>query len=164
MAGFNCPYCGEGKMVLETAPDHVTQLGGVPVEVEDAQVSRCTQCGQTTVSAREIKRWRRLQQEQLQARGQIPTPEEVKRTRELLGLSVSDFASLLAVTRQTVHAWERPDAGGMQLGPAALLVSLLVGEVDGKSGSVYAQLLRTAIDRGQMRRATVSGLTRTSSS
>lgn len=149
MAGFKCPYCGAGEMVLECSPDHVSHIGGVPVTVPDAQVSKCTSCGRTTVSAKELKRWRRIQQAQLQTAGHVPSPEEVRRIRESFGLSVSEFACLLAVTRQTVHAWERRGAEGMQLGPAAILLRLLAKEVAGKATDVYAHLLSEAAERGQ---------------
>src|SRR5262249_41372856 len=91
----------------------------------------------------------KLQQEQLQAAGEIPTPEEVRRIRTALGLSVSDFAKVLAVTRQTIHAWERTGLNALQLSPAALLLGLLAEEIAGRGNGVFRFLLRKAAARGQ---------------
>jgi len=117
MTGFKCPCCGAGDMIVEVLADHVTKLGGIPVRVKDAQIARCNHCGETSVSAGELARWEQLQKAQMQDKLQVPSPREVKSVRESFGLTVSDFAALLGVTRQTVYAWERADTGGMQLGP-----------------------------------------------
>ncbi len=135
-------------MVVEVVADHRTKLGGVPVRVKDARIAKCNHCGETSVSAKELERWERLQQEQLQQGRQIPSPAEVRRIREWVGFSVADFAALLGVTRQTVYAWEREDTGGMQLGPAALMVKLLAEENAGRISGVTAHLVAAAQDRG----------------
>lgn len=107
MADFTCSACGKGNMELKTIPEHATALGGVPFVARDAQVYECSHCGAWTATGKELKRWRAQQQIELQAKGAVPSGADVRRVREAFGLSVSDFASLLAVTRQTVHAWER---------------------------------------------------------
>lgn len=59
---FPCPTCGKGRMALEIIPSYSTRLGGIALIVEDARVSKCSSCGETSVSATELKRWRVLQQ------------------------------------------------------------------------------------------------------
>ncbi|MHC4698803.1 MAG: type II TA system antitoxin MqsA family protein [Planctomycetota bacterium] len=148
MTAFKCPTCGIGEMVVEVVADHRTKLGGVPVQIKDARIAKCNHCDETSVSAKELERWERLQQEQLQQRRQVPSPAEVRRIRESLGFSVADLAALVGVTRQTVYAWERVDTGGMQLGPAALVVKLLGEERAGRIPGVTGYLVSAAQDRG----------------
>lgn len=148
MTGFKCPCCGIGEMVVEVVPDHRTKLGGVPVQVKDARIAKCNHCDETSVSAKELERWERAQQEQLQEGRQVPSPAEVRQIREALGFSVADFAALVGVTRQTVYAWERVDTGGMQLGPAALVIKLLAEENAGRIPGVRSYLVSAAQGRG----------------
>jgi DNA-binding transcriptional regulator YiaG len=136
-------------MIREVIPNYKTKMGGIPIEVPNAEISRCSNCGETSVSAKELKRWELIQKEQLRSTGQIPSPEEVTEIRTLLGLSISDFAKLLGVTRQTIHAWERPELAALQLGPAALLLKLLIDEKAGKTKGVFDYLLKQAAARGQ---------------
>ena len=148
MADFTCSACGKGNMELKTIPEHATALGGVPFVARDAQVYECSHCGAWTATGKELKRWRAQQQIELQAKGAVPSGADVRRVREAFGLSVSDFASLLAVTRQTVHAWERADGRGMQLGPAALLVKALESELAQQATTLYEVLTAAALSRG----------------
>lgn len=119
-------------------------MGGVPVEVTDAKISKCNSCGETSVNAKELKRWDRLRSE-----GNVPTPAEVKRIRESQDLSVSDFARLVGVTRQTIYAWEREDVAALQLSPASLLVGLMADELNGNINGVIQHLVDKAATRGQ---------------
>ena len=148
MTNFKCPCCGIGEMIVEVVRDHHTKIGGVPVQIKDARIAKCSECDETSVSAKELERWERVQLEQLQEGRQVPSPPEVRGIREALGFSVADFAALLGVTRQTVYAWERVDTGGMQLGPAALVVKLLAEESAGRIPGVIAYLVSAAQDRG----------------
>ncbi|MHC4442686.1 MAG: type II TA system antitoxin MqsA family protein [Planctomycetota bacterium] len=153
MSEFTCPYCGKGKMSLEVVPKHITRLKGVPVVVENARISKCPECSETSVNAKELKRWHAIQQAQLQAKEQVPSASEVKRIRNALGLSISDFATILGVTRQTVHAWEHSETGGMQLGPAAILINILNEEIAGRVKGVYELIISASQNRGQMIRS-----------
>lgn len=150
MTAFKCPCCGVGEMVVKAVPEHHTRLGGVPVQVKDAQIAKCNHCNETSVSANELHRWENVQQEQLREDRQIPSPVEVRKIRQWLGSSVADFAALLGVSRQTVYAWERDDTGGMKLGPAALVVKLLAEEKARRISGVTAYLVLAAQSRGQI--------------
>ena len=74
--------------------------------------------------------------------------EQIKTIRESLGLGVSDFAFLLGVTRQTVHAWEHSN-GGVQLGPTALLLGLLAVTLAEGETRVVDYLVTAVQQRGQ---------------
>lgn len=149
MDKFACPTCGKGRMILETISSYSTKLGGIQVVVDDAKVSKCSVCGEISVSARELKRWRALQRNQLTEGAHVPRATDVRLIREKIGLSISSFASLLGVTRQTVHAWERPEGTKLPLGPAALLLKLIDKELrEGISGCLDS-LQNLASGRGQ---------------
>ena len=69
--GFECPDCGEGRMASRVIPEHSTMLGGMPLIVKKAEVYECDHCGGTTVMAKELRRWRAIQNRQMAAE----TPE-----------------------------------------------------------------------------------------
>src|SRR5689334_21516133 len=125
MQTMKCPACGRESMSREIVPNYQAKVGGLVVQVPQAELLKCSSCGEVVVGAEEMKRWQRIQQDRLRAEGHIPLPREVKEVREFFGLSVADFALLLGLTRQTIHAWEREAVGALQLGPAALLLGLL---------------------------------------
>ena len=147
MAEFRCPQCAQGTMRTDTVLRHSTRLNGVPICVENASIERCDVCGETSVTATELKRWEAIRDDQLRSAGQTPSQREVRMIRESLRMSVSDFASLLGVTRQTVAGWEHPDTGGIKLGPAALLVQILGAEKAGRISTVRDYLLKAAQSR-----------------
>ncbi len=62
---FKCPTCGIGQMTTEIIPDHHTKLNNIPIHIKDARISRCDHCHETSLHARELKRWEKIQQEQL---------------------------------------------------------------------------------------------------
>ncbi len=149
MSDFKCPECGKGRMVPEVIRTHETRLGGLPFVIENAHIARCTHCAEVSVSGEELGRWRQVQRDQLASSSQIPRPRDVKRIRQMIGLSVAGLATLIGVTRQTVHAWERDDLGGVQLGPGALLLKLLSDELETRHRFCLNALVRAAVSRGQ---------------
>jgi len=148
MQATKCPACGNQTLARRIVSNYKTKLGGLPVHVEHAEISECSSCGETVVNAEEVKRWQKLQQDQLRSTGQIPSSTDVKKIRKHFGFSVSDFAALFGITRQTIHAWERPELGALQLGPASLLLGLLQEEMLGNVQGVLAYLLEKAHARG----------------
>lgn len=75
--GFLCPVCGKGRMRTGLGASE-RQLGGKPVHVEDAKIETCDHCGETSVSAVELKRWEGLQREQELARRVKVLEEQMK--------------------------------------------------------------------------------------
>ena len=127
---FLCPSCGNGTMSLETIPEYPARLSDFPFVVTNAQVFRCSSCGDFSINATELKRWRILQRQQL-----------IRQVREELDLSSADLASLLGVTRQAVHNWEH---GRRQGGPALLLVRMLAEELAGNVQGCFSTLCNAA--------------------
>ena len=148
MVGMKCPYCDEGKVSFTVVPEYATQLGGVPFTVRNARIGQCDSCERKVFDAKEVRRWENDLREELQARGTLVRAEQIRTIRESLGLRVSDFAFLLGVTRQTVHAWEQSN-GGVQLGPTALLLGLLAETLPEGETRVVDYLVKAARQRGQ---------------
>lgn len=145
-----CPQCGESTLESVVVPDLQTRFEGVLIKVPDAKISRCSNCGKESYSARELKRWREIKNDLLESLHQLPTGGDIKRIRGGFDLSVSEFADLICVTRQTVHLWERNEDAQMKFGPAAILIHLLDTELKGDIDQVFAQLLSFAQQRGQL--------------
>jgi putative zinc finger/helix-turn-helix YgiT family protein len=149
MTNPQCPNCEGGKLVKSLVPRYQARLGGIPFEIENARLWRCDSCDEIVVTAEDLKDWRKAQRAYLQLKGGVPSGDRVRRLRERLKLSAADLAALLAVTRQTVHAWEREGLQALQIGPAALLLLLLELETKGQANGVLAALITNAHRRGQ---------------
>lgn len=150
MARMKCPACGKSALETIVEPKLEKLFEGVSIEIKDARISRCPVCKEETYSASELRRWREIKQELLKSRGQLPAGTDVEQVRKRHELSVADLASLLGVTRQTVHAWERTQDAAMKFGPAAILILLLMQELNGRIANVFATLLSFAKKRGQL--------------
>jgi putative zinc finger/helix-turn-helix YgiT family protein len=149
MAKVKCPNCGKGEMRVESIQKFETKLRGIPFVVKDAKIAQCDTCGEQVYDAKEIKRWEEVLKKKLQAQDLLITPYEVKKLREAMGLSVADFASIFGVTRQTVYGWESEKTSGVQLGPASLLLGLLVEEQNRSLTGICDFLFASARNRGQ---------------
>jgi len=150
MASPKCPYCEDGQLVKKTVEAYSTRLGGIPFVVKDARIAQCDSCGGEVFAAKERKRWEADLQAHLREGALLVTSAEIRRLREGLGFGVSDFAKLCAVTRQTVHAWEAEDCRNLQLSPAALLLGLLLRELDAGQNDLCRSLVESARQRKQM--------------
>src|SRR5712692_10976431 len=62
------------------------------------------------------------------------SPQELWPSRTI---ALSDFAKLLGVTRQTIHAWEWTDLAALQLGPPALLNAAMSAAILGDDFSAW---------------------------
>lgn len=130
-------------------PNHVVKLRGIPAIIPHARIGKCANCERIQVPAAELRRWEGIQRESLLQSRQIPSHADIRSLRETLQLSVANFASLLGVTRQTAHSWERTDTPGLQVSPTTLLLGLLKTEVTGAFPGVLAALRLAAQKRGQ---------------
>ena len=147
---MKCPTGGKAALETIVEPTRERLFEGVSIVIEDARISRCPECGEETYSAGELKRWRSIKEELLVSRGQLPRGTDVQQVRIRHKLSVANLASLLGVTRQTVHGWERTEDAPMRFGPASILILLLIQELNGTIGRVFGTLLSFAKKRGQL--------------
>ncbi len=156
MAKMSCQKCKKGMFEMTVLPKFQTKLKGIPFVVEDAKVLQCPNCGEKVYDAKEMERWEQVLKSHLQSTGLLITPEQVKELRDVAGLSVADLACLLGVTRQTVYGWESKSSGGVQFGPASLLLGILHDEVvNGNSVGVLNLLVNAVSQRGQRIKAKV---------
>lgn len=149
MAKVKCPSCGKGEMRIESIPEFETKLRGIPFVVKDAKIAKCDNCGEQLYNAKEVKRWEEILKMQLKAQGLLISPQEIRSLREVMGLSVANFATIFGVTRQTVYGWESDESSGVQLGPASLLLGLLTEEQSGSLTGICDFLVVSANNRGQ---------------
>lgn len=149
MAINNCPYCGKGRIEKKSIKNYEAQIGGVAFIVPEAEIRECGACHRKVYDSKELARWKGILQKQLQEKGNLIDPIQVQKLREKIGMSVADFAKLFGVTRQTVYAWEHEESGGVQLGPASLLLSLMVANINDKTNGVCDFLSAAAKERGQ---------------
>lgn len=149
MPNITCPTCGDAKMETKEIRQFETEFEGITIHVPNARVSECPSCGEKLYSAKELNRWKEIKQATLAKSGALPNGNDVKEVREHLGLTASQFADLVAVTRQTVHSWERESDQPMKLGPAALIVKLLKQAQCGQAVNVAADLVELATMRGK---------------
>ena len=159
---MKCPNCGKSELKLVVIPSYATRIQGVPVQIDNAELRNCQQCGEEVVSAKELKRWRDTQRQQMSASGWIPKPAEIRSVRKRIQLSQKDFAALLGVTRQTVSAWERENGVALQFGPTSLLLGMMKVHLDGQAVTVLSYLFSAANARGQIisRKESEAALTR----
>jgi YgiT-type zinc finger domain-containing protein len=157
MTKLKCPKCHKGDLVRNTIESFDTKLGGIPFTIHNAKAWQCAECGYVVATAKDLKNWRDAQRAYLQARGFVPGPDVVRKFRQSAGLSVADLATLLAVTRQTVHAWERDGLNALQAGPAAIILRLLVKEF---SYGAVSGLLKALAEEAQARGQAVPTLSR----
>lgn len=149
MATITCPACGKAKLEIKELHELKTEFEGVSITVPNAEFSECPACGENTYTAKELKRWAEIKQATLAETGALPNGNDVKEIRERMGLSVAQFADLIAVTRQTVHSWERALDQPMKLGPATLILNLLKQEQCGQSANIASCLTKLATMRGK---------------
>jgi putative zinc finger/helix-turn-helix YgiT family protein len=144
MAKVTCPACGKAKMESKLIPHLKTEFEGVSIEVKDAHLSECPACGERTYSGNELARWKKIKQTALADRNLLPAGADVKRLREAREMSVAQLASLLGVTRQTVHSWERAEDEYVKSGPAAILLVMLLEEIAVNADDVFRTIVRVA--------------------
>lgn len=134
---IGCDYCLNNEIDEVTLPEF-TYTGSAlgPFTVKNAVVSRCPQCGLMYYSRSESARWEVGKALELALRGSLEGPTEFRFMREVLDLTISELATMLAVDKSTVSRWE---SGKISPPPAAgkLLCLLFMDQVTGNLLSEY---------------------------
>ena len=60
-----CPMCGKNGMETLTIKEYHTKMGGVPIVVKNAKIEKCKYCEEQMYSAKEIRRWEKIKEEQI---------------------------------------------------------------------------------------------------
>lgn len=104
---MQCVHCrGELTSRQETRRSYSGLEG---VIVEGVQVRHCPECGEEEVSYSNVEQLHTQLALQLARKEAALTPREVRFLRTWLGLSGTDLARRMGVTKETVSRWERVD-------------------------------------------------------
>lgn len=125
MFDFLCEECGKGTIRRREVRHFATKVRGHQFVVPTAVVGVCDNCGAEAFDPQEVRRWNALFDKDLEQKGLLLGPQEVRTIRENLGLSIADFARLIGSTRQSLYNWEREDRKSPQNGLVDLLIRLI---------------------------------------
>jgi putative zinc finger/helix-turn-helix YgiT family protein len=106
MFGFRCQECHEGRVEATTVRDYPVAFEHVPFVVDEAVIGICSECGEEYIDGKEYRRWRSLFERAQEEAGDVLSAQEIRGLRKHLGMTMTDFAALLGVTRQSLSYWE----------------------------------------------------------
>lgn len=113
---MKCIQCGGSMTVRQETRRAYAGLDGVIVE--GVQVRHCPHCGEEEISYSNIEQLHAQLALQLAQKEAALTPKEIRFLRTYLGLSGTDLARRMGVTKETVSRWERVDKP-LPMGPMA---------------------------------------------
>lgn len=148
MYGFICENCKKGRVKATKVEGYETKVEGVPFRVNHAEVGICDNCGYKYFNAREVRRWREEFYRTQSSCGGFLKPSEIQSTRELLGLSIADFARLIGCSRQALYNWESEERVAPQSRMADLLIRILRQSYENGAVDAIEFLQRVAIQAG----------------
>lgn len=133
-----CDTCHEGLIVPRDIINYRAKVSGVELTIPIAHLRVCENCGAIYFPAKELRRWNDLLLELDPLR--TPTPEEIRKLRERLGMSVNEFATFLRSTRQSVYSWENSNNVIRPIRPIAILLSIVQASLDKGAIDIVALL------------------------
>lgn len=121
---MNCEECG-APITRERDAVRRYDMGGLPhVELHGVEAARCPACGLESVAIPRIAQLHRVLAHAFTTQRRMLAPIELRFLRKHIGLSTTEFAKRMGVSRETVSRWE---AGAQPMGNVAdRLVRLLV--------------------------------------
>lgn len=122
---YACPECEQGRVQARRILNYKTKIRGYPFVVDEALIGECDQCGARSFAPQETQRWEELFTNSLEARQAFLSPQEIKKLRKSLGLSMEDFARLIGTTRQSLSMWEKAERPSPPSRTADLLMKLV---------------------------------------
>jgi len=148
MYGFRCQECHKGTVRAETRKDYPVKIQRIPFVVPKATIGVCDNCGAEYFDGSELKRWRKVLEEQQERTGGLMSAAEIRELRERLGMNMSDFAALIGATRQSLYHWEKDDREAVQSRMVDLMLRLVREGVRAGSVDVVGVLHQAARDAG----------------
>ena len=103
---MKCINCGKNAMVSHRETRKLESLGLSNVVLKDAEVFRCTECGEEELVLPNIEELHRLIAKTVVEKSAKLIPEEIRFLRKYLGWSGLDFAHHFGVAPETVSRWE----------------------------------------------------------
>jgi len=120
-------HCDECQSVVTIEKNAVRRydLGGLPhIELHGVEVARCSACGIEDIGIPRIEQLHRVLATHFINQTRALAPVEIRFLRKHIGLSTTDFAKCMGVSRETVSRWE---TGNKPMGAQAdRLIRLLV--------------------------------------
>ena len=149
---MTCDECG-AKASVERHAVRRYELGGLPhVELHGVEVMHCDACGKSTVAIPRLAQLHRVLAHGFVTQARMLAPVEIRFLRKHVGLSGSDFAQRMGVTRETVSRWE---SGAQAMGAVAdRLLRLFVLTHEPSESYAVDDLLRDLTDAPAPQRLT----------
>lgn len=102
---MKCDECGAPVTVRQAVRRYI--IGGLPhVELHGVEVTHCTKCGMESVAIPRIGQLHRVLAEVFVKQPRMLAPVEIRFLRKHVGLSTSEFADMMGVSRETISRWE----------------------------------------------------------
>ena len=109
---MKCRECG-GSMTVEHDAVRRYDIGGLHnVVLHGVQVARCESCAEEDITIPRIGQLHRALADFYVRQPRLFAGDEIRFLRKHMGLSTSDFAQRMGVTRETVSRWENGTAMG----------------------------------------------------
>lgn len=103
---MKCDECGVSLKVDSHAVRRYT-IGGLPhVELHGVEVTHCDKCGNEGIAIPRIGQLHKVLAEMFVTQPRMLAPAEIRFLRKHVGLSTSEFADMMGVSRETVSRWE----------------------------------------------------------
>jgi putative zinc finger/helix-turn-helix YgiT family protein len=142
---MKCDECG-GPVTTERNAVRRYEIGGLPhVELHGVEVTTCGSCGNEEIGIPRIGELHRVLAQTFVTQHRMLAPVEIRFLRKHIGLSASDFAPMMGVSRETVSRWE---TGAKPIGAVAdRLLRLLVFTHQPTESYAVDDMLRELNDR-----------------
>lgn len=121
---MKCLLCG--GVMTERTETRRSYAGLEDVILEGVLVRHCPACGEEEIGYVNVEELHRQLALGLAAKAAALTPREIRFLRTYLGLSGTDLAKRMGVSKETVSRWERIDKPLAMGGPAERLLRLMV--------------------------------------
>lgn len=137
---MKCSDCG-GVTKTEHGAVRRYDLGGLPhVVLRGVEVTRCETCGRESLGIPRIGQLNRVIAHAFVQQKRMLAPVEIRFLRKHVGLSGTEFAQMMGVTRETVSRWE---TGSITMGAVAdRLLRVIVASHEPSESYAIDDLLR----------------------
>lgn len=143
MTEFPCEECENG-IVHQQRVEHEANFRGMKFLIKDAMAGVCDKCGARYFKGKEIERWEKLFEINLQEKQHPLSPTEIKEIRAKLGLNQRQFSVLIGATRQSLYNWENEERQTPQSRQADLIIRVLKEYLENPGDNILDFLLSEA--------------------
>lgn len=145
---LSCTNCNSGHFENLVLKNETILFEGIQLNLPSIKAKVCNSCSERAFGLKELRKLQKLKNEFVNKANALLSGVEITALRKKLGFSVSEFAELLGVTRQSVYGWE-DESKDSKISPATLLVSMLNDKMELRNQILYF-LISKAHLRGQL--------------